>query len=152
LIVKGVIVPICNTREPFPRVVSIRFPLRSGASPLDFSMTGFNKVKLPASALLSNSFDGPKDVRAAWWDTLWRIPIRSFVVTCSLTWPTILMYTHHLLTLNVSTLASTTWHSCAAMGALTTVGGYYRRYSFGASSMQNSIFNCIAHVLAIHCS
>ena len=43
------IVPICNTREPFPGIVSIRLPLRSGASPLDFSMTRFNKAKLPAS-------------------------------------------------------------------------------------------------------
>jgi len=53
-------------------------PLRSGASPLDFSMTRFNKVKLPASALLSDSLEAPKDTRAAWWDTLWRIPINSF--------------------------------------------------------------------------
>ena len=53
-------------------------PLRSGASPLDFSMTRFNKVKLPASALLSDSLEAPKDARAAWWDTLWRIPINSF--------------------------------------------------------------------------
>ncbi|KAI0299981.1 hypothetical protein B0F90DRAFT_1810521 [Multifurca ochricompacta] len=51
-----------------------------GASPLDFSMTRFNKVKLPASALLSDSFEAPRDARAAWWDTLWRIPIGSFAV------------------------------------------------------------------------
>jgi hypothetical protein len=45
LIIKGedkgmrlFIVPICNTREPFPGIVSIRLPLRSGASPLDFSL------------------------------------------------------------------------------------------------------------------
>jgi alkylation response protein AidB-like acyl-CoA dehydrogenase len=74
------IVPICNTREPYPGIVSIRLPLRSGASPLDFSMTRFNKVKLPASALLSDSLEVPKDARAAWWDTLWRIPIGSFAV------------------------------------------------------------------------
>jgi hypothetical protein len=43
-------------------------------------MTRFNKVKLPASALLSDSFEAPKDPRAAWWDTLWRIPIGSFAV------------------------------------------------------------------------
>ena len=59
-------------------IVSIYLPLRSGTSPLNFSMTRFNKVKLPASALLSNSFEAPKDARAAWWDTLWRIPIGSF--------------------------------------------------------------------------
>ncbi|KAI0263647.1 acyl-CoA oxidase [Gloeopeniophorella convolvens] len=87
LIIKGqdkgmrpFIVPIANTREPFPGIISIRLPLRSGASPLDFSMTRFNKVKLPASALLSDTFEAPRDARAAWWDTLWRIPIGSFVV------------------------------------------------------------------------
>ena len=36
------IVPICNTREPYPSILSIRQPLRSGASPLDFSMTRFH--------------------------------------------------------------------------------------------------------------
>jgi acyl-CoA oxidase len=87
LIIKGedrgmrpFIVPICNTRELFPGIMSIRLPLRSGASPLDFSMTRFNKVKLPASALLSDSLEAPKDPRSAWWDTLWRIPIGSFAV------------------------------------------------------------------------
>jgi acyl-CoA oxidase len=88
LIVKGqdkgmrpFIVPICNTREPFPGILSIRLPLRSGASPLDFSMTHFNKVKLPATALLSDSLEAPKDARAAWWETLWRIPIGTFAVS-----------------------------------------------------------------------
>ncbi|KAI0270443.1 hypothetical protein BC834DRAFT_922464 [Gloeopeniophorella convolvens] len=88
LIVKGqdkgmrpFIVPIANTRESFPGIISIRLPLRSGASPLDFSMTRFNKVKLPATALLSDSFEAPTDPRAAWWDTLWRIPIGSFAVS-----------------------------------------------------------------------
>jgi acyl-CoA oxidase len=88
LIVKGedrgmrpFLVPICNTREPFPGIISIRLPLRSGASPLDFSMTRFNKVKLPSTALLSDTLEAPRDARAAWWDTLWRIPIGSFVVS-----------------------------------------------------------------------
>ena len=36
------IVPICNTPEPYPGILSIRQPLRSGASPLDFSMTRFH--------------------------------------------------------------------------------------------------------------
>lgn len=75
------IVPICNTREPFPGITSIRLPLRSGASPLDFSMTRFNQVKLPPTALLSDTLEAPRDVRATWWDTLWRIPIGSLVVT-----------------------------------------------------------------------
>ena len=88
LIIKGedrgmrpFIVPICNTREPYPGILSIRQPLRSGASPLDFSMTRFNKVKLPPTALLSDTLESPSDARGAWWDTLWRIPIGSFVVS-----------------------------------------------------------------------
>ncbi|KAH9975078.1 hypothetical protein BGW80DRAFT_1436731 [Lactifluus volemus] len=58
-------VPICNARELFPGVMSIRLPLRSGASPLDFSMTRFYK-----------------DLNSARWDMIcqWRIPIGSFVV------------------------------------------------------------------------
>ncbi|KAH8986458.1 hypothetical protein EDB92DRAFT_1879168 [Lactarius akahatsu] len=88
LIIKGedrgirhFIVPLCNTREHFPGILSIRLPLRSGASPLDYSMTRFNKVKLPATALISDTYEVPKDARAAWWDTLWRIPIGSFAVS-----------------------------------------------------------------------
>lgn len=85
LIIKGedrgmrpFIVPICNTREPFPGVLSIRLPHRTGASPLDFCMTRFNKSKLPSAALLSDTLEAPNDVHTAWWDTLWRIPIGSF--------------------------------------------------------------------------
>ncbi|KAI9434571.1 acyl-CoA oxidase [Lactarius indigo] len=88
LIIKGedrgmrpFIVPICNTREPFPGILSIRLPLRSGASPLDYSMTRFNKVKLPPTALLGDTLEAPNDARAAWWDTLWRIPIGTFAVS-----------------------------------------------------------------------
>ena len=88
LIIKGedrgmrpFLVPICNTREPFPGIISIRLPLRSGASPLDFSMTRFNQVRLPPTALLGDSLEAPKDPRAAWWDTVWRIPIGSFLVS-----------------------------------------------------------------------
>jgi acyl-CoA oxidase len=88
LIVKGedrgmrpFLVPICNTRELYPGVMSIRLPLRSGASPLDFSMTRFNKVKLPPTAILTDSLEAPKDARADWWNTIWRVPIGSFFVS-----------------------------------------------------------------------
>lgn len=88
LIVKGedrgmrpFLVPICNTREAYPGIMSIRLPLRSGASPLDFSMTRFNKVKLPSTAILTDSLEAPKDMRAAWWDTIWRVPIGSYFVS-----------------------------------------------------------------------
>ncbi|KAH9014503.1 acyl-CoA oxidase [Lactarius pseudohatsudake] len=79
--IRPFIVALCNTREHFPGILSIRLPLRSGASPFDYSMTRFNKVKLPATALISDTFEVPKDPRAAWWDTLWRIPIGSFAVS-----------------------------------------------------------------------
>ena len=88
LIVKGedrgirpFIVRICNTREPYPGIISIRQPLRSGASPLDYSMTRFQNVRLPPTALLGDTLESPTDARAAWWDTLWRIPIDSFAVS-----------------------------------------------------------------------
>ncbi|KAH9023645.1 hypothetical protein EDB84DRAFT_1564663 [Lactarius hengduanensis] len=57
------IVPLCNTREHFPGILSICLPLRSGASPFDYSMTRFNKVKLPETALLSDTFEVPKNAR-----------------------------------------------------------------------------------------
>ncbi|KAH9012787.1 hypothetical protein EDB85DRAFT_2158719 [Lactarius pseudohatsudake] len=68
------LVPIFNTRSPFSGIISIRLPLRSGASPLDFSMTRFNKIKSPPTALLGDSIEAPRDACTAWWDTLWRIP------------------------------------------------------------------------------
>src|SRR5712691_10350564 len=37
--------------------------------------------KLPASALLGDSLEAPKDACTAWWDTLWCILIGSFTVT-----------------------------------------------------------------------
>ena len=40
-------------------------------------MTYFNEVKLPASALLGDSSEAPKDARAAWWENL----IGSFAMT-----------------------------------------------------------------------
>ncbi|KAH9075546.1 hypothetical protein EDB83DRAFT_2650192 [Lactarius deliciosus] len=44
-------------------------------------MTRFNKVKLPEMALLSDTFEVPKNACAAWWDTLWHISIGSFAVS-----------------------------------------------------------------------
>ena len=79
--IRPFIVRICNTREPYPGIISIRQPLRSGASPLDYSMTRFQNVRLPPTALLSDTLESPTDARAAWWDTLWRIPIDSFAVS-----------------------------------------------------------------------
>ena len=74
------IVPICTETEMYPGVTSLRLPRRSGTSAFDFSMTVFNNVRLPASALLGASLDAPTDLRAAWWDEVWRIPYGSMAV------------------------------------------------------------------------
>lgn len=39
------IVPICNEREMYRGVGSIRLPTRSGTGPLDFSITRFDHVQ-----------------------------------------------------------------------------------------------------------
>ncbi|EJF60331.1 acyl-CoA dehydrogenase NM domain-like protein [Dichomitus squalens LYAD-421 SS1] len=78
------LVPICTAKEMYPGVTSTRLPRRSGTSPLDFSMTSFNHVFLPASALLGGSLDAPTDARSAWWDEVWRIPYGSMAVAAPL--------------------------------------------------------------------
>ena len=47
--------PHCNTREPYPGILSIGQPLRSGASPLNYSTTRLHNVKLPPTTLLSDA-------------------------------------------------------------------------------------------------
>ena len=65
-------------------VESIRLGPRPGTSPLDFSITRFNHVRVPASALVSSD---PTDLAlplaplAAWWDEVWRIPLGTLAVT-----------------------------------------------------------------------
>jgi acyl-CoA oxidase len=78
---RSFIVPICTATAMHPGVTSIRLPRRSGTSPLDFSLTQFDHVRLPPSALLGSSLDVPKEPRSAWWDEVWRIPYGSMVVT-----------------------------------------------------------------------
>ena len=41
----------------------------------------FLRAKSPPIALFSDTLESPRGARAAWWDTLWRIPIGSFVVS-----------------------------------------------------------------------
>ena len=69
------IVPICNKFQMYRGVRSTRLPRRSGTSPLDFSVTTFDNVLLPTSALLGDSLEAPKNPLQAWWAEVWRIPI-----------------------------------------------------------------------------
>lgn len=64
-------------------VTSIRLPPRPGTDPLDFSITRFNQVQLPLTALVASDINDlalPDDPLAAWWDEVWRIQVR---VDCS---------------------------------------------------------------------
>ncbi|KAG8221515.1 acyl-CoA dehydrogenase/oxidase C-terminal [Butyriboletus roseoflavus] len=66
------IVPIYNEREMFKGVESIRLGPRLGTAPLDFSITRFDHVLVPHSAM-------------AWWDENWRVPIGTITVVASST-------------------------------------------------------------------
>ncbi|KAJ3509212.1 hypothetical protein NLJ89_g5345 [Agrocybe chaxingu] len=77
------IVPICNEREMYQGVHSVRLPPRSGTNPLDFSITTFDHVHLPSTALVaSDIFDVSKPSRPleAWWDEIWRIQLGTMAV------------------------------------------------------------------------
>lgn len=77
------VVPICNEREMYQGVQSIRLPTRSGTGPLDFSITSFDHVHLPHSALVASDIsDLSKPARPleAWWDEIWRIQLGTMAV------------------------------------------------------------------------
>ena len=77
------IVPICNEREMFKGVESIRLGPRSGTTPLDFSITRFNHVLVPHTALVASKLEDyslPKFPLEAWWDEIWRVPIGAITV------------------------------------------------------------------------
>lgn len=70
------IVPICNEHEMYRGVISTRLPTRSGTNPLDFSITQFNNVQLPPTALVASDitdFAPPKRPLEAWWDEVRQI-------------------------------------------------------------------------------
>jgi len=78
------IVPVCNEHEMYEDVESIRLGPRPGTCPLDFSITRFNHVHVPFTALVSsNIYDHslPASPLEAWWDEVWRIPLGTLVVT-----------------------------------------------------------------------
>lgn len=77
------IVPICNEKEMYRGVSSTRLPPRSGTCPLDFSITTFDHVALPHSAIVSSDIhDLAAPVRAleSWWDEIWRIQLGTLSV------------------------------------------------------------------------
>ncbi|KAG6890035.1 hypothetical protein C0995_012492 [Termitomyces sp. Mi166 len=75
--------PICNEREMYHGVRSIRLPPRSGAAPLDFSITSFDHVHLPPTALVASDildYATPQQSLEAWWDEIWRIQLGTMAV------------------------------------------------------------------------
>ncbi|EGO22911.1 hypothetical protein SERLADRAFT_450631 [Serpula lacrymans var. lacrymans S7.9] len=82
--VRPFIVPICDTRQMCSGITSTRLPPRTGSSPLDFSITSFNNVRLPHSALLGADLGLPEDPLKAWWDEMWRIPLGTAAVAAPL--------------------------------------------------------------------
>jgi acyl-CoA oxidase len=81
------IVPICNEKEMFHGITSTRLPPRSGTSPLDFSITSFDHVRLPATALVSSApyqITAPSSPRASWWDENWRIQLGTLLIASPL--------------------------------------------------------------------
>lgn len=77
------IVPLCNEKGMYRGISSARLPPRSGTGPLDFSITTFNNVFLPPTALVaSDILDVSKRAQPlnAWWDEIWRIQIGSMTV------------------------------------------------------------------------
>ncbi|KAH7915579.1 acyl-CoA oxidase [Hygrophoropsis aurantiaca] len=78
------IVPVCNEQEMYQGVGSIRLGPRPGTSPLDFSITSFNQVHVPHTALVSSNLSDysiPASPLEAWWDEVWRIPLGTIAVT-----------------------------------------------------------------------
>ena len=74
------IVPICDEQHMHPGVVSRRLPVRSGADPLDFSLTSFEHVFLPQTSLLGSTLEAPQSPLGAWWNEVQRLTVGSMVV------------------------------------------------------------------------
>ncbi|KAJ7801534.1 acyl-CoA oxidase [Mycena leptocephala] len=72
-----------NEKEMFSGVTSTRLPRRTGTGPLDFSITSFRNVRLPATALISSTpykIKAPSNPLASWWDENWRIQLGSLLI------------------------------------------------------------------------
>ncbi|KAG5729985.1 Acyl-coenzyme A oxidase-like protein [Termitomyces sp. T112] len=77
------VTPICSEREMYHGVRSVRLPPRSGTAPLDFSITSFDHVRLPLTALVASDildYAIPQRSLEAWWDEIWRIQLGTMAV------------------------------------------------------------------------
>jgi len=78
------IVSLCNKHQMYQGVESISLPRRSGTQPFDWSLTRFNNVHLPPTALVGSDIMEdtliPVNRLQAWWDEVWRIPIGTLVI------------------------------------------------------------------------
>ncbi|GLB41016.1 putative acyl-CoA dehydrogenase NM domain-like protein [Lyophyllum shimeji] len=77
------VTPICNEREMYRGVRSVRLPPRSGTGPLDFAITTFDHVHLPPTALVASDildYATPSQPLEAWWDEIWRIQLGTMAV------------------------------------------------------------------------
>ncbi|KAN0082585.1 Acyl-CoA dehydrogenase/oxidase, N-terminal and middle domain containing protein [Tylopilus felleus] len=77
------IIPICNEYEMCKGVESIRLGPRPGTAPLDFSITRFDHVLVPHTALVTSDLEDyspPKFPLKAWWDEVWRIPLGTMTI------------------------------------------------------------------------
>jgi len=77
------LVPICNEREMYQGVTSVRLPTRSGTGPLDFAITSFDHVHLPPTALVASDIQDiskPDHPLEAWWEEIWRIQLGTMAV------------------------------------------------------------------------
>jgi len=73
------LVPICDEKQMCTGVTSLALPHRPGTSPLDFSLTHFDDVKLPYSALLGKIEHSTK-VKDEWWAEVHRLTVGSFAI------------------------------------------------------------------------
>ncbi|KAG9311440.1 acyl-CoA oxidase [Chiua virens] len=77
------IAPICNEREMFKGVESIRLGPRPGTTPLDFAITRFDSVVVPDTAMVTSTlgdYSLPKSPLEAMWNENWRIQIGGMTV------------------------------------------------------------------------
>jgi len=76
---RSFLVPITDGKQMYRGVTSYELPPRPGTTPLDFSLTHFDQVHLPNSALLGHE-DLSVVTRVEWWSEISRIPIGTFGV------------------------------------------------------------------------
>jgi len=74
------LVPICDDNQMCSGVTSLKLPHRPGSSPLDFSLTHFNNVKLPHSSLLGSTSHSTK-TKEEWWAEVHRLTVGSFAIS-----------------------------------------------------------------------